>query len=699
MDIVEELRNDRERGARRLESEYRAGLMTLARRFCADEGDAEELVNRTFAAVVEGIDDYIEQSAFFAWMCRILSNIHAKDARRKMGSAVVADPAAVDAAADPASDQRIFQEVDAGLLRDAVQDLPPDIRNTLLLHYFMDIPVREVARVLSVPSGTVKWRLHYARMILAAKLGTRRPGVRLILLALLFAAGLAVGRGVYTLGTAMLETRSKSAEFESHAESAESVSHAEFAESVSHAEFAESVSHAEIAESAESVPVVPVVPAVPFNPSTLSTSSTSSTPETPDMNAKPLLAAASLALAAAPATATWTEIKTEGGNRYVTDGNYCFHWQISNDRRLILDSYDPSVSSVCDMSTLDEDLGSTGTLPTVLQYSCFNNKAGITEIILPECITRSYYQAFQNVPDLEKVVLSSGFQFCTGGNMQGVFWSSAKLKTVYHRGMEEKEGWVQISEATTSFQNNMFYGCKSIRHFVAPGLKNLPLNTFRDCNALETVEVNGDLTEIGGLCFNNCKKLTRFTAGDNTFKSLANWGTGSGQVVFCNCSILEQPLDFSRASFTTLYKQDFYGSPYLSEIRLPPTLTTVGEQALRDDSRKVQRRIYFYGPPPSFSGNLALGGTGADSLTRFIVFVRPEHEADWTNQLATVSFEPVNETDRARSDFPTKSEAVKVRGKDVLGKSYYAANYNNVKRYYYVCRFSDEIRPTFLLIY
>lgn len=417
------------------------------------------------------------------------------------------------------------------------------------------------------------------------------------------------------------------------------------------------------------------------------------------MNAKTLLAAASLALAAAPASATWTEIKTEEGNRYVTDGNYCFHWQISNDRRLILDSYDPSVSSVCDMSTLDTDLGSTGTLPTVLQYSCFTGKAGITEIILPECITRSYYESFKNVPDLEKVVLSSGFQFCTGNNMSGVFWSSAKLKTVYHRGMEEKDGWVQISEATTSFQNNMFYGCKSIRHFVAPGLKNLPVNTFRDCNALETVEVNGDLTEIGGLCFNNCKKLTRFTAGDNTFKSLANWGTGSGQVVFCNCSILEQPLDFSRASFTTLYKQDFYGSPYLSEIRLPPTLTTVGEQALRDDSRKVQRRIYFYGPPPSFSGNLALGGTGADSLTRFIVFVRPEHEADWTNQLATVSFEPVDATDRARSDFPTKSEAVKVRGKDVLGKSYYAANYNNVNRYYYVCRFSDEIRPTLLLVY
>jgi hypothetical protein len=30
MDIVEEIRNDREAGARRLETEYKAGLMTLA---------------------------------------------------------------------------------------------------------------------------------------------------------------------------------------------------------------------------------------------------------------------------------------------------------------------------------------------------------------------------------------------------------------------------------------------------------------------------------------------------------------------------------------------------------------------------------------------------------------------------------------------------------------------------------------------
>ena len=58
MDIVEELRRNRECGARRLEAEYKADLMALARRFFGNETDAEEVVKGTFAKVVEHIDDY-----------------------------------------------------------------------------------------------------------------------------------------------------------------------------------------------------------------------------------------------------------------------------------------------------------------------------------------------------------------------------------------------------------------------------------------------------------------------------------------------------------------------------------------------------------------------------------------------------------------------------------------------------------------
>ena len=200
MDIVEEIRTDREKGARRLESEYKAGLMSLALRFCHDAGDAEELVNRTFAAVIDGIDGYLERSAFFGWMCQILTNIHSNDTRRKACKDVVCHGYVPDIA-DESAEGEAYRALDASLLRDAIETLPPDIKKTLLLHYFMDMPVKEVARVLSAPTSTITWRLHYARKILAAKLGAaaKKPGGKALLLALALCGLTALGAAVYTI--------------------------------------------------------------------------------------------------------------------------------------------------------------------------------------------------------------------------------------------------------------------------------------------------------------------------------------------------------------------------------------------------------------------------------------------------------------------------------------------------------------------
>ncbi len=203
MDIVEEIRNDREKGARRLESEYRNGLRTLALRFCDDPGDADELVNRTFAEVVANIDNYAEQSAFFGWMCKILVHLHSKDVRRKEHDGIVY-PGTLPDIADADAEEAIFRNLDASLLRDAIETLPADIRKTLLLHYFMEMPVKDVARFLAIPSGTVMWRLHYARQMLAAKLGavSKKPGVKTLLIALAIGATAALGAAVVAIAGA-----------------------------------------------------------------------------------------------------------------------------------------------------------------------------------------------------------------------------------------------------------------------------------------------------------------------------------------------------------------------------------------------------------------------------------------------------------------------------------------------------------------
>ena len=62
---------------------------------------------------------------------------------------------------------------DTGLL-DAVRRLSPPLRDAVLLHYYADLPINEVARVLRRPLGTVKRRLFDARAALATALEESR---------------------------------------------------------------------------------------------------------------------------------------------------------------------------------------------------------------------------------------------------------------------------------------------------------------------------------------------------------------------------------------------------------------------------------------------------------------------------------------------------------------------------------------------
>ncbi len=201
MTVVDEIRRDPEQGARRLDSEYRAGLTTLARRICADPGDADELVNRTFAEVVANIDRYAEQSAFFGWMSKILVNLNANDHRRQSVKNEVL-PGDLQDCPDEDAQEAIFRNLDHSLLRDAVGQLSPEMRDVVVMRYFMDLPLSRIAKLLSVPEGTVNSRLHYARLALAAKLGAavKKPGGKAVLLALALCGLTALGAAVYNLG-------------------------------------------------------------------------------------------------------------------------------------------------------------------------------------------------------------------------------------------------------------------------------------------------------------------------------------------------------------------------------------------------------------------------------------------------------------------------------------------------------------------
>lgn len=59
-------------------------------------------------------------------------------------------------------------------LRDLVERLPARLRAVVLLHYYVDLSVADVARLLGRPEGTVKSDLHRARAVLLTAMEGQR---------------------------------------------------------------------------------------------------------------------------------------------------------------------------------------------------------------------------------------------------------------------------------------------------------------------------------------------------------------------------------------------------------------------------------------------------------------------------------------------------------------------------------------------
>ena len=349
-----------------------------------------------------------------------------------------------------------------------------------------------------------------------------------------------------------------------------------------------------------------------------------------------------------------------------TDGNFVISWNTGN-KQLKYVSHDASVSTVCDMSTLSEDIDAVAgySHPTQVAGSGFSSKSGITRVVLPEACYGINQQSFSSMADLESVVISS--QTRIAGKQS--FSSCNKLSTITPHGVAETNGVVFLPETVTAIPANCFQNLSStaLKHVIAPGATDFGGDAgFQNCYGLETVTMK-DIKHLYVYAFQNCYPLTNVVAlsRNNPFSGIESI---SGSQQFQSCSSWTQPFDFSAATFTSLASQMFYGAKKVPEFRLPATLTSFNKQALRCDDYALSapRRIWFYGPPPTYmywaSNDPDFLWYMPTSKPRQTVFVPEQYAVAWTNALSNHgTWTAITDTDRARADYPTKFTDVKVK--------------------------------------
>jgi len=158
---------------RHLADSYRLATLILG-----DRADAEDATHDAFVTAWKHWGSLRDPDRFEAWFGKILVNVCRDRLRRSRRHEVmevtdVSDellPAPADG--DPAVAAADHDAVGRGMGR-----LEPDQRIVLVLRYYRDLPVDEIAARMGIPAGTVKSRLHYALRDLGAALGEERPEV------------------------------------------------------------------------------------------------------------------------------------------------------------------------------------------------------------------------------------------------------------------------------------------------------------------------------------------------------------------------------------------------------------------------------------------------------------------------------------------------------------------------------------------
>jgi len=156
-------------------------MYNFAYRLTLDQDDSKDLLQDTYLKAYRFIDSFQQGTNAKAWLFRILKNSFINDYRKKSKEPSKVDYQDVENYYNSEDvDRQITPDLRVESLRDMIGDeisnalnaLDVDFRTVIILCDLEGFKYDEMAKILDIPIGTVRSRLHRARNLLKDKLST-----------------------------------------------------------------------------------------------------------------------------------------------------------------------------------------------------------------------------------------------------------------------------------------------------------------------------------------------------------------------------------------------------------------------------------------------------------------------------------------------------------------------------------------------
>jgi RNA polymerase sigma factor (sigma-70 family) len=154
-------------------------MYNFAYRLTLDADDAKDLLQDTYMKAFRFIDSFQQGTNAKAWLFRILKNSFINDYRKKSKEPSKVDYQEVESYYNSEDvDRQITPDLRVEALQDMIGDeistalnaLDVDFRTVIILCDLEGFKYEEMAKILDIPIGTVRSRLHRARNLLKEKL-------------------------------------------------------------------------------------------------------------------------------------------------------------------------------------------------------------------------------------------------------------------------------------------------------------------------------------------------------------------------------------------------------------------------------------------------------------------------------------------------------------------------------------------------
>ncbi len=149
---------------------YSKRIFNLAYQFAGSRQEAEDLTQDIFLKLYSSLAKYDFNHDFTAWFLTLARNYLIDEFRRtriEKSQRFEGEEPDLPACEDDNPEIRYLGEEKARAVRQALQQLPPDLRMVLVLREIEGFNYEEIASRIKVPLGTVKSRVNRARLELA----------------------------------------------------------------------------------------------------------------------------------------------------------------------------------------------------------------------------------------------------------------------------------------------------------------------------------------------------------------------------------------------------------------------------------------------------------------------------------------------------------------------------------------------------